>query len=387
MQMEEGLDSGPVLHRVATPIGAGETAGALTATAGRARRRRRWSRRSRSSPAGSTCPSRRTSAGDLCAEDRPGDGAPRLEPGRRRLLERQIRAFDPAPGAWTTLDGGAGEAVRCAPAVGSGGAGDRPDGGGPAGDRRRRRGAIAVREVQPAGRKRLACERLGARPRRRGRAADSSEALAPAARRHRRGRDRGRRFPASARPRSPRPGRRWRSMRAIASAGGAALARVARRLLALARPPEAAVVVNGRPDVAAGARRAGRPARRRRPRGRARRGACFPTAGSGARCTPQRRRSEAARDGADYLLVGNIYETSSHPGRPGRVSVWFATPRALGLPVIAIGGMDAARAPRCGRRAPTVWRRSRHCGARRIRRRRRWRCWRHGVKAYDVRWP
>ena len=30
MQMDEGLDSGPVLHRVATPIAPGETAGALT---------------------------------------------------------------------------------------------------------------------------------------------------------------------------------------------------------------------------------------------------------------------------------------------------------------------------------------------------------------------
>ena len=34
------------------------------------------------------------------------------------------------------------------------------------------------------------------------------------------------------------------------SAGGATLARLARRLVALARPPEAAVIVNGRPDVA-----------------------------------------------------------------------------------------------------------------------------------------
>jgi len=50
------------------------------------------------------------------------------------------------------------------------------------------------------------------------------------------------------------------------------------------------------------------------------------------------------RDGADYLLVGNVYETSSHPGRPGKGLGLVRDAASLGLPVIAIGGMDAARA-------------------------------------------
>ena len=84
MQMEEGLDSGPVLHRVATPIGAGETAGALTPNGWPSLARRRWWRRSRSCSAGSITPqpqdeSRATYAPKIVA----GDGAPRLEPGRR----------------------------------------------------------------------------------------------------------------------------------------------------------------------------------------------------------------------------------------------------------------------------------------------------------------
>ena len=73
------------------------------------------------------------------------------------LLERQIRAFDPAPGAWTTLDGAPVKLFGALPAVGSGGPGtvltasDRLVIAGGS-------GAIAVREVQPAGRNRLGVE-------------------------------------------------------------------------------------------------------------------------------------------------------------------------------------------------------------------------------------
>jgi len=52
----------------------------------------------------------------------------------------------------------------------------------------------------------------------------------------------------------------------------------------------------------------------------------------------------AKAEGADYLLVGPVYATASHPDRAplgletlGRIS-------ELGLPVIAIGGIDPARA-------------------------------------------
>jgi thiamine monophosphate synthase len=50
------------------------------------------------------------------------------------------------------------------------------------------------------------------------------------------------------------------------------------------------------------------------------------------------------RDGADYLLVGNVYQTSSHPGRPGKGLDLVRDAAGLGLPVIAIGGLDAVRA-------------------------------------------
>ncbi len=52
----------------------------------------------------------------------------------------------------------------------------------------------------------------------------------------------------------------------------------------------------------------------------------------------------AVDEGADYLLVGNVYETTSHPGRPAAGLDLVRAAAALGRPVIAIGGIDAARA-------------------------------------------
>lgn len=52
----------------------------------------------------------------------------------------------------------------------------------------------------------------------------------------------------------------------------------------------------------------------------------------------------AVSEGADFLVVGNVYETLSHPGRPS-VGLTLVTQAAdLGLPVIAIGGITAERA-------------------------------------------
>jgi methionyl-tRNA formyltransferase len=72
-------------------------------------------------------------------------------------LERQIRAFDPAPGAWTMLDGAPVKLFGGMPAVGSG----EPGAVLAASDRlvvAAGSGAIAVQEVQPAGRNRLPVE-------------------------------------------------------------------------------------------------------------------------------------------------------------------------------------------------------------------------------------
>jgi methionyl-tRNA formyltransferase len=153
MRMEEGLDSGPVLHRISTPIADGETAGSLTsrlATLG----------------AGALVEALSLlSAGAGAAQPQEADGvtyAPKISREVARLdwsrdaasLERQVRAFDPVPGAWTSLDGAPVKLFGGMPAVGGGepgtvlAASDRLVIAGGT-------GAIAVSEVQPAGRNRL----------------------------------------------------------------------------------------------------------------------------------------------------------------------------------------------------------------------------------------
>ena len=56
--------------------------------------------------------------------------------------------------------------------------------------------------------------------------------------------------------------------------------------------------------------------------------------------------ADAARtEGADYLVVGPVFDTASHPGRPslGLKRLQAIVSAAEGLPVIAIGGITAAR--------------------------------------------
>ena len=49
------------------------------------------------------------------------------------------------------------------------------------------------------------------------------------------------------------------------------------------------------------------------------------------------------QEGADFLVVGNIYETLSHPGRPAGGLELVRSTAELGVPVIAIGGITPAR--------------------------------------------
>jgi len=127
------------------------------------------------------------------------------------------------------------------------------------------------------------------------------------------------------------------------SAGFAALTRAAERLLALARPPEAAVFVNGRPDIAAAVQAHGvqlaagelNPTDARR---------VFPSGWIGRSVHAADEAARAVEEGADFLLVGNIYQTASHPGRPAAGLALVRATAALGRPVIAIGGIDAGRA-------------------------------------------
>lgn len=54
----------------------------------------------------------------------------------------------------------------------------------------------------------------------------------------------------------------------------------------------------------------------------------------------------AARDGATWLTFGHVWETGSHPGESGRgVDALREVVDAVDIPVIAIGGVTAARVP------------------------------------------
>jgi methionyl-tRNA formyltransferase len=156
MQMEAGLDSGPIIHGVATQIDPEETAGELTG---------------RLADLGSAALIQALSllSGGL-ARPQPQDHAratyaPKIDREMARLiwerdaatLVRQIRAFDPAPGAWTLLNGGVLKVFSAREVPGTGAPGNVLA----AGERlvvAAARGAVAINEVQPAGKSRLRVE-------------------------------------------------------------------------------------------------------------------------------------------------------------------------------------------------------------------------------------
>lgn len=127
------------------------------------------------------------------------------------------------------------------------------------------------------------------------------------------------------------------------TASAAALAGVALRFLALARPPEASVFVNGRPDLAAAVAADGiqlsatdlTPADARR---------VFSRGWIGRSVHSEMEAETAIAEGADYLLVGSVYPSVSHPGQPAVGLHLVRHAVGLGKPVIAIGGMDPGRA-------------------------------------------
>jgi thiamine-phosphate diphosphorylase len=117
----------------------------------------------------------------------------------------------------------------------------------------------------------------------------------------------------------------------------------AERVSALARPTEAGVFVHARADLARaiGAQgitlRAGdlapRDARRVMPLG---------WIGRSVHDLDEAR--TAIDEGSDFLLAGNLFETASHPDRPARGLEWLGSLVALGVPVLAIGGVTPERA-------------------------------------------
>lgn len=122
------------------------------------------------------------------------------------------------------------------------------------------------------------------------------------------------------------------------TSGGKRLTDLTRRFLALAGPAEAAILVNGHPEIARGT------------------GAQGVQLGSHDLSVPDARRilsrgwigrsvhseaeaAAAAREGADFLLAGSIFPTTSHPDAPARGVDLVRRCTPFGLPVIAIGGI------------------------------------------------
>jgi thiamine-phosphate diphosphorylase len=124
---------------------------------------------------------------------------------------------------------------------------------------------------------------------------------------------------------------------------GQELTAAALRVGALVRPPEATLFISGRPDIAAalgaqGVQLSGRdlaPADARRVMGPG-------WIGCSVHSVPEGERALA--EGADFLVVGSIFETASHPGYAARGLSLISDTAALGKPVIAIGGITPERA-------------------------------------------
>ncbi|MCL7971388.1 MAG: thiamine phosphate synthase [marine benthic group bacterium] len=122
--------------------------------------------------------------------------------------------------------------------------------------------------------------------------------------------------------------------------------RLADLLAAAARPAGAWLVVNGRLDIAlaAGADAA------QLGTGSLPLPAARSVAGRqlalGASVHSEAQARDAARQGADYLVAGSIFETATHPGRPPAGPELVTACARAGVPVIGIGGIDRHNADR-----------------------------------------
>lgn len=151
MQMEAGLDTGPVLLRHAIPIGPEETAGAL---------------HDRLAALGARAIVEALARlDDLVAAPQPAEGvtyAEKIDKAEARLdwtqdaphIDRKIRGLSPFPGAWTTIGGKRVKILRSRLSPGSGAPGTVITGltigcGS---------GAVDVTEVQPEGKPRMTAE-------------------------------------------------------------------------------------------------------------------------------------------------------------------------------------------------------------------------------------
>jgi len=117
----------------------------------------------------------------------------------------------------------------------------------------------------------------------------------------------------------------------------------AERVGALTRPPEAAVVVHARPDLARAVGAAGVQLRRSDLAPCDAR-SVLGEGWIGVSVHSDEEAEAAMAEGADYLIAGNVFATSSHPDRPPRGLAWLRSLSGLARPVVAIGGITGARA-------------------------------------------
>jgi len=132
------------------------------------------------------------------------------------------------------------------------------------------------------------------------------------------------------------------------SAALPALAEVGRRLAALTRPAESALVVNGRADLARALGAQGvQLGEEDLPVAAARTVLGAGWIGRSVHSVEGTRR--AFDEGADYVILGSIYPTPSHPDRAPLGLGALEEAARLGRPVVAIGGVTAERSAECQR--------------------------------------
>jgi thiamine-phosphate diphosphorylase len=126
-------------------------------------------------------------------------------------------------------------------------------------------------------------------------------------------------------------------------ATGSELSALAERLLGIAAPAEAALIVSGRPDLAAALPAHGVQLRALDlPPAEARR--VMPNGWIGRSVHSLDEGAAAVGAGADYLVAGSIWPSATHRGRPAAGLGLITTLAALGRPVFAIGGVTPERA-------------------------------------------
>jgi methionyl-tRNA formyltransferase len=153
MQMEAGLDTGPVLHRAEMPIREDDTAGTLG---------ERLAALGAETLADAVSLLAADAVRPVPQDDATASYAPKIDRAVARIaweesadrVARRIRSVDPAPGAWTRAHEQEVKLFGARPAPGTGEPGTVLAAGDTllvaAGD-----GAVEIREVQPAGRKRV----------------------------------------------------------------------------------------------------------------------------------------------------------------------------------------------------------------------------------------